>query len=99
MAGRRSTTPPNKKARVLALIAVLVIFGAALILGSRSLVQAECSLCVTYRGMTTCRTGSGANAAEAQRAAQKAACAVMANGMNDVIACDNTPPTNLKCRS
>jgi hypothetical protein len=99
MAGTRSTPPPKKAVRVLTLIAVLVIFGAVLILGSRSLVQAECELCVTYRGMTTCRTGSGANAAEAQRAAQKAACAVMTNGMNDVIACDNTPPTNLQCRN
>jgi hypothetical protein len=81
------------------MIAVLAVFGAALILGSRSLVQSECELCVTYRGMTTCRTGSGANPSEARRAAQKAACAVMANGMNDVIACDNTPPTNVQCRN
>ena len=98
MAGTRSTTPPRKAGRVLALIAVVLIFGAALILGSRALVQVECELCVTYRGMATCRTGSGANAAEARRAAQKAACAVMTSGMNDVIACDNMPPTNIQCR-
>ena len=99
MTGTRNTTRPKKTARILSLIAVLVLFGVALILGSRALVQAECELCVTYRGLTPCRTGSGATAAEAQRAAQKAACAVMTSGMNDVIACDNTPPTDLQCRS
>jgi len=99
MSARRSASPPKKTWRALALLAVVAVFLAALILGSRSVVQAECELCVTYRGVTTCRKGSGATPQEAERAAQKAACAVMANGMNDVIACDNTPPTNLQCRS
>ena len=81
----------------MALIVAVVILGAALIFGSRSLVQAECELCVTFNGMTQCRRGSGADAAEARQAAQKAACAVMAAGMNESIACDNAPPFNVQC--
>ncbi len=93
----RNGPPPNKTGRAIALIVAIVVLGAALIFGSRSLVQAECELCVTFNGMTQCRKGSGADAAEARQAAQKAACAVMAGGMNESIACDNTPPTNVRC--
>lgn len=100
MTARRTTKdgpPPNKTGRAIALIVAIVVFGAALIFGSQSLVQTECELCVTFNGMTQCRRGSGADAAEARQAAQKAACAVMAGGMNESIACDNTPPFNVQC--
>jgi hypothetical protein len=93
----RTSPPPRKGLRALLLVVALAIFATALILGTRSVVQAECELCVTFNGVTTCRRGSGADAAEAQRAAQKAACAVMAGGMNESIACDNTPATNVQC--
>jgi hypothetical protein len=99
MARTRNAPPPRKHLRIAALVVALVVFVTVLILGSRSVVQAECELCVTFHGVTTCRQGSGATPQEAERAAQKAACAVMANGMNDVIACENTPPTNLQCRT
>ena len=83
-------------------ITFLVIGGIALLLayliwGSTTLVQAECSLCVEFRGQTQCRTGSGTTEEEAQRAAQRAACAVMASGMNESIACNNRPPTQVRC--
>ena len=86
-----------KRGRAIALVIAVVVFGLVIVLGSLRTVQAECELCVTYRGITTCRRGSGADEAEARRAAQKAACAVMASGMNESIACDNTPPTNVQC--
>ncbi len=73
------------------------MFAGYIIFGSLSVVQAECELCVTFRGRTECRTGSGATGAEARQAAQKAACAVMAAGMNESIACQNTAPTNVQC--
>ena len=94
---RRNTTPPRKGPRIAALLVALVIFAAALFFGTRSVVQTECELCVTFNGVTTCRRGSGSDEAEARRAAQKAACAVMAGSMNESIACDNTPPTNVQC--
>jgi hypothetical protein len=93
----RDGPPPNKTGRAIALIVAVIVFAAALIFGTRSVVQVECELCVTYRGMTQCRRGSGADAAEAQQAAQKAACAVMAGGMNESIACGNAPATNVQC--
>ncbi len=94
---QRTEKKPQKAGRIVALLVALVVLGAALILGTRSLVRTECELCVTYRGVTTCRRGSGSSQPEAMQAAQKAACAVMASGMNESIACDNTPPTNVQC--
>ncbi len=93
----RTTMKPNKRGRIVALVIVLAVFGAALIFGSLRVVQAECELCVTFRGQTTCRRGSGATDQEARRAAQRAACAVMASGMTETIACDNVPPTAVRC--
>ena len=93
----RRPTKPNKRARVIALIVAITILGVALIYGSFSAVQAECELCVTYRGQTLCRRGSGATDEDARRAAQQAACALLASGMNESIACQNTLPTNVRC--
>ncbi len=94
---QRTDTKSRKTGRVVALLIALVVLGAALVLGTRSLVRSECELCVTFRGVTTCRRGSGTSQQEAMQAAQKAACAIMASGMNESIACDNTPPTNVQC--
>lgn len=83
-------------------IAVLVVIGVVLVvgylvLGSRSLVQAECEVCVEFRGQRQCRRGAGATDEEARAAAQKAACAVMAAGMDESIACGNTRPQTAQC--
>jgi hypothetical protein len=81
---------------ILVAIGVLLVVGY-LIWGSTSLVQAECELCVEFQGRRECRRGTGTNDAEARQAAQKAACAVMASGMNEAIACQNTPPKTARC--
>jgi len=87
----------KKRSRTLALIVAVVVFAVAIVMGSMRTVQAECELCVSYHGQTTCRRGSGADEAEARAAAQKAACAMMASGMNESIACGNAPPANVQC--
>lgn len=91
-------SPSGRRAgRILALLLGLGLLGGALVVGSLRLVKAQCELCVEFRGRTTCRTGSGATPADAQRAAQRAACAVMASGMDESIACQNQPPTSVRC--
>jgi hypothetical protein len=84
---------------VVALLVALAAFAVYIVMGSMRTVETECELCVTFQGQTECRRGSGANAAEARQAAQKAACAVMAHGMNESIACGNVVPTNVQCPS
>ena len=86
-----------KKGRVVAAIVSVIALLAILIYGSMGTVQAECELCVEYNGRTECRRGSGADQTEAQRAAQKAACAVMATGMAESVNCQSVPPTDVRC--
>jgi hypothetical protein len=94
------SAPPARRRRpwrVVALLIALAVFATYIVIGSLSSVQTECALCVTFRGQTQCRTGSGASTQDAQRAAQKAACGVMAQGMDATIECENIPPTNVQC--
>lgn len=86
-----------KKGRAVAAIVSVIALLAILIYGSMGTVQAECELCVEYNGRTECRRGSGADQTEAQRAAQKAACAVMATGMAESVNCQRVPPTDVRC--
>ncbi len=86
-----------KKGRVVAAIVSVIALLAILIYGSMGTVQAECELCVEYNGRTECRRGSGADQTEAQRAAQRAACAVMATGMAESVNCQRVPPTDVRC--
>jgi O-glycosyl hydrolase len=83
-------------------ITVLVVLGVVAMLGylvwsSTHLVKAECEVCVEFNGQQQCRRGTGTNDQEALLAAQKAACAVMAFGMNESIACGNTQPRVVRC--
>lgn len=87
-----------KKGRIAALLIAVVLLLGGLIYGSMTTVQAECELCVEFNGQRQCRTGSGADQAEARRAAQRAACAVMAFGMAASVECQNVVPTNVQCR-
>lgn len=86
-----------RKGRVLALLVAVALFVGYLVYGSMRAVQAECELCVSFRGQRVCRSGSGATEDEAQRAAQRAACAVLAVGMDESIACSNASPEALRC--
>ncbi len=87
----------KRQARVLVFLAVLAVFVGYLIYGSLRVTQAECELCVTFRGRSECRTGSGATEADARAAAQRAACAVLATGMDESIGCQNTIPSQVQC--
>jgi hypothetical protein len=87
----------TKRSRVALLLVAIALLLGGLIYGSMSAVQAECELCVEFNGLRECRTGSGTTSDEARRAAQRAACAVMAGGMSETIACQNRRPTMLQC--
>jgi len=84
--------------RILALIIGIAAVVGTLIFSSFRSVQAECSLCVEFRGQRQCRTGLGPSPEEAQEAAQRAACAVMASGMDESIACSRTPRLEMSCQ-
>jgi hypothetical protein len=57
----------------------------------------RCEVCITFRGLQVCRSVDGSNELEAQMAAITNACAYLASGVTDSIACQNAPRDRLVC--
>ena len=58
----------------------------------------RCEVCITFHGRQVCREVDGATEHEAQMAAITNACALLASGVTDTIACQNAPRDSLTCR-
>ena len=74
-----------------ALVAVMVFVSL------RGVNAATCDVCITFKGQTECRTGQGRTKEEAIDKARDAACAVMTNGMEEVVRCGSIEPTSTSC--
>ena len=83
-----------KKPVMVGILIVAVILGV-LIYSSLNLAKYRVEVCMTFHGQTNCRTASGSTEAFAQRTAVTNACAAIASGVTDSIACENTPPTKV----
>ncbi len=53
-------------------------------------------VCMAYQGRTSCRTASAATKQQALRTASENACALIASGMTDSMACGASQPTSVK---
>ena len=79
-------------AGILFLAAVLgVIIYSSLSMGRR--VRAE--VCVDYQGRTACKTVSGDTQQHVVQTAVSGACAEIAGGVTDTIACEHTTPKSI----
>ena len=76
------------------ILIVAVILGV-LIYSSMNLAKFRVEVCMTFHGQTNCRTAAGSNEEFARRSATTNACAAIASGVTDSIACENTPPTKV----
>jgi hypothetical protein len=56
----------------------------------------RCEACISFQNRTACRTAAAATEAQALRTATENACSQIASGVTDSIACENTPPQNVK---
>jgi hypothetical protein len=70
---------------------------AVVVLSSLSIGSVRCEVCVVFRGRQACRAVDGNDEAEARAAAITNACALVASGVTDTVACQNTPPTEARC--
>ncbi len=81
--------------------AVSLVFGllvvALVVFSLRGVDEATCEVCVTFKGRTECRIGQGRTREDAIRQAQTSACAVMTNGMDEVVACGRVEPKSVSC--
>lgn len=88
-------TPAAKAAILTAALAAVTIGVVAL--GIRSATRATCEACVTFGGRTECRIASGRTPEEAIRTAVDNACAFLAAGMTDSVACTTRSPVRSRC--
>jgi len=81
---------------------ILVIAGLGVLVGYMAYLtmsngQVSCEVCIEFRGTTECRKATGKDQAEAQMSATGTACSLLAGGVADSIACQNTQPSRMSC--
>ncbi|HEY7337578.1 MAG TPA: hypothetical protein VH639_21985 [Bryobacteraceae bacterium] len=84
-----------KKPVLVGVIFALIVL-AYVVYSSMNLAGHRVEVCITYNGRSSCRTAAGATEEFARRTATTNACADLASGVTDSIACENTPPTSVK---
>ena len=76
-----------------------VLFTAAILLlvlySTLGNAKYRCEVCVSYQGRQACRTAAAATQEQAERTAKENACAQIASGVTDSIACDNSTPISV----
>lgn len=87
------------KRSTLITIGVVVVFGAFLLYGTLTSQKYACTVSVTYLGRSGTATASAASEQDATQQAQTTACGPITSGMNESIACSNTPPTRTECKT
>jgi hypothetical protein len=80
-----------KKAALIGIVFLLVVVGA-LCYSTLSLAKHRVEVCMEFKEMTSCRTASGSTEEFALRTARTNACAMIASGVTDSIACDQSTP-------
>jgi hypothetical protein len=58
----------------------------------------RCEVCIDFRGRQVCRSVDGDTEEEALMAARTNACALLASGVTDSMACERTPFASSSCR-
>ncbi len=79
------------------LLAALVLFMAFVIYRSLYVASYRCTVCIDFRGQSACRSVDGATEYDARMSATNNACALLASGVTDSIACERTAPTKVEC--
>ncbi|HXF95401.1 MAG TPA: hypothetical protein VNI61_04800 [Gemmatimonadales bacterium] len=79
-------------------IAVLAALAALFFFLTAGQAREECTVCMEFRGRTNCATASAPAREQAVETARSTACGPIASGMDETIACGNTPPATVQCR-
>ncbi len=87
------------KPKTLLTVAVILGFVALLTWSTLSAQKVSCNVCVEFNGGRNCAKASHTTQLEAARSAQTTACGPLAHGMNETIACENTPAVSTSCEA
>jgi hypothetical protein len=85
----------NKRLALIIFLAV-VAFLAILFRSMMDLRKNRVEVCITFNGRQACRVASGPTQAEAVRTATDNACALVASGVTETMACSRTAPDSVK---
>ena len=86
----------GRLATVLSIIA-FAAFGTWVVVSSSDVAHYQCEVCIAFRGQELCRRVEGQTETEAYRGAVTNACALLASGVTDTLACERTPPSRSDC--
>lgn len=75
----------------------LVVVVSIVVWSSFQLGGVRCEVCIDFEGRRACRAVDGADADEARAAAVTNACAQLASGVTQTLACERTPPRSVAC--
>lgn len=92
-------SPLNKFLRVLVMLIVIAIPTVWL---TWNIVQTEtlhCTVCMEYDGQKKCRSATGPDQEQCQRTASDNACAFLASGMTNSMACGRTKPVSVEFKN
>jgi hypothetical protein len=78
-------------------LAALFVFMAFVVWRTFHLQGVRCEVCITYNGLSQCRTVEGEREEDVHQAALNNVCSYLANGVTDGMACMRTPPTRSDC--
>lgn len=84
------------KRLVLMIVVAAIAFVGALVYNTLSYQQYRVEVCMEFQGRTNCRTALGKTQEVALRTATENACATIASGMTESMACDRTPPKSVR---
>lgn len=87
------------KRSTLLTVVVIAALAAFLFYSTLASQKFECTVAVTFKGRTNSATASAERQQDAKRQAQNTACGTISSGMDESIACDNTPPDKTECRT
>ncbi len=81
----------------LLLAVALLLFMGFVVYRSLHITGYRCTVCISFRGQAVCRTVDGPTQREAHTGAVDNACAFLAGGVTDTLACTRTTPTTDEC--
>lgn len=70
---------------------------AVVVASSFNVGDVRCEVCMTFAGRQSCRSVDAATEAEAKQGAVTNACALIASGVTDTMACERGTPTKTSC--
>jgi hypothetical protein len=91
-------TARGRRRNGLIALAALFLFMAYVVYRSFHLGGVRCEVCISYNGLSQCRTVDGERQEDVHLAALNNVCAYLASGVTDNMACMRTPPTKDDCR-